>query len=410
MLTVSSSSPQTVSNLFPRTENNPSGSSGVGTSSKSGPPPDPARNRIKLLNLLSKVKKPPSQSQLQQTTGPSGSSQDPLAASDPVPDKPTRSVSPKAETLDVVETSQASGFFSNRNFVPVLEVNGSSSEDKQGFKSVPSPSDLLTSHPVDSAEGNLSSPFLSLPVSLPLESKNKTSQSPHKIEEKYQKKRQRLKHKELQAEPLVVSFPRNLVKLKSNFSTTDINQAPPPFTTDSVKLETLGDKGLDRTQDNYVVSIPTSRLQHTPAHKVSKTTKRSKRKQTNESRLKVDRNALMSTEHVQTVQVKAPLLGKVLTKSESSFEMTVESMDTEESIVNGSIPSFIGLPLRLPGAVPCVSGVEEKSGSVPGVSGVEGASGEWYSWTDVIPGAAGTTVTILPYVFIDDLTEFDEFL
>lgn len=407
VLTISSSLPQTVSNLFPKTENNPSDSSGVGTSSKSGSSSDPARNRIKLLNLLSKVKKPPSQSQPQPTSGLSGSSQEPLTVSNPVPDKATRSVSPKPETSDVGETTQAFGFFSNKNFVPVLEVNGSSAPEDKGFQSVTRPSDPLTSHPIDSGGGNLPSPFLSLPVSLPLDSKKKPSRRPRKTEHKYQKKTKRLKHNKLQTEPLIVSFPRNLVKLKSNFSisnsnATDINRTPPTFTTGIIKPEPVAKDALDRTVDNFIVSIPTGCLQHKQTRKVLKAKKHSKRKQMNETCF--GDFSLMSTEHAQNVQVKTPLLGKVLTKRESSSEIKpIESMDTEESILNGL--SFIDSPSRLSGA--CVSG---EGGAVPGVSGVEGEGGRMYSWTDAIPGANGTTVTVLPYVFIDDLTEFDEFL
>ena len=148
---------------------------------------NPAKNRQKLLNLLSKVKKPASQQASSATADPGVSTE---SVSGKIIEPPAIVVTNSQPAPQGDATSQPSGRFSNKNFVPVGETSTSNGGGlTQRTPSPVVPSDGDTPH--------------SLRVCLPRGSIPRTPQTSRKTLHK--------RHKRLK---LVVSVPTNYIRLK----------------------------------------------------------------------------------------------------------------------------------------------------------------------------------------------------
>ena len=81
-------------------------------------------------------------------------------------------------------------------------------------------------------------------------------------------------------------------------------------------------------------------------------------------------------------------------KSPSSFGTLNGSVNDFDSLAEDT-PTASKRPRLMP------------TNSVPGVHGCVGHDGHWYRWTEAIPGEE-STVTVLPYVYIDGWTTVEE--
>lgn len=395
VLTVSSSVPKPVNNLFPKSESNASGPSRSGGS-------DPAKNRIKLLTLLSKVRKPPNQTQCLPTASQEEDPHSSLTIQNPVPGKSIQTVSISVEESS--EGTEMSSVFSGINFVS--EVNDKSSLE-----------DAVTSVPSDSlaslagyVEPKPTATSLSLPIMLPFESKQESPRKAGMTANKSHREQRRLKPAE---EQLVVSFPRNLVKSNSTFNHNFNFSNHSSYKTDDTTPVTVCGGELQ----SLMVSIPIHCLQQTPI-----TPKQNAKRHfwTNKAS-PIDTSPSPSgplTGHAQSNGVqKATLSGKVLTKCDWEDENQVDAGEVPLNRPD-SFPALLPVPCAnnehhqtreenglVPSSDVGMSSVDVLGGAEPGVSGMVGRSGEWFSWTEHIPTSTDNTVTVLPYVFIDDVTE-----
>ncbi len=199
-LTITSSSPQTVRELFSEGEKVTNGALAQGVAS------DPAKNRRKLLKLLSKVKKPTPQPAA--SAGPTNISHV----------TPTTS----ATTAEPSSSNQPINTFTNNNFISIDDENGSSTSNGRDVSLKPTPP------PVENEDCS------SLRVCLPRGTIPRTPQTSRKT---VHKRHKRLKQDVLDS--LSVSLPRNLIRLKSQ-------QIPPITSADSLNMETT----------TFVVNIP----------------------------------------------------------------------------------------------------------------------------------------------------------
>ena len=392
VLTIMSSSPQPTEEMFLNEDNHPNGAGPQGEQRS-----NPAKNRQKLLNLLSKVKK--------QVPQPApGTAADPgvipASASDRTVEPPAIVVTNSQPGPQGEPTTQPSGRFSNKNFVPVGEATTSNGGGPP----------QRTPSPIVHSDGD--APH-SLRVCLPRGSIPRTPQTSRKTLHK--------KHKRLK---LIVSVPRNFIRLKQVFPVRTAESVSPVRgkLVVSVPIEHMTKKGshqhpekksghhFERTEhvQTFVSTEHTQTVNSTEHAQKVYTTEHAQTVTTETTPLPrtvkpTHTRTVKSNEHVQ-VQIPTEHAQKVSSlENTHTFKKTITTEEPQPMEVDKPMDSHPQSAL----SVAREKQREEKASDTSEnlANSVKECVPSTQPSVDYVPNVSGDMVMLLPYVYIDGVTD-----